>query len=333
MRRLALFALPLAALLIAPDRAAQADDGSQVVATVGDGKLTVDEVERRLRGVPVWQLPTLGKTPAEIRRNFLEKVLIPELLFEQEARRQKVDADPAAHERLRAILRQAMENRLRETVASDKSVTAEELKAYYDQNLHRFHTPRRIKLWRILVADEARAKKIIADMKQGGEKAAKAWTDAAREHSLDKATHLRDGNLGFVHPDGQTEAPRVRVDPALFAAADKVGDGQIVQEPVKEGDKWAVIWRRGSMEEVHRTLAQEESAIRQVLQRKKLEEAMSKLLDKLQNEQLKGRNDALLEYVSVDPYGDIGARRKPGVVPRSSAPGSPTPRSGERGRR
>ncbi len=333
MRRFAALALPIAALLVAPPRAAQGDGKDAVVATVGDGKITVGEVERRLRSVPAWQLKTLGEKPADIRRNFLEKVLIPELLFEQEARRRKIENDPAAHERLREILRQAMENRLRETAASEKAVSAEEIKAFYDQNLHRFHTPRRIKLWRILVADEAQAKKLIAELKAGGDKAAKTWTEAARAHSLDKATHLRDGNLGFVHPDGQTEAPRVRVDPALFAAADKVKDGEVVPAPVKEGDKWAVVWRRGSMEEVHRTLAQEESAIRQVLQRKKLEDSMAKLLEKLRSDRLEGKNEALLEYVSIDVYGDIGARRKPGIVPRSSAPGSPTPRSGERGRR
>jgi hypothetical protein len=87
------------------------------------------------------------------------------------------------------------------------------------------------------------------------------------------------------------------------------------------------------MDEVKRSLAQEESAIRQVLQRKKLEDSMKDLLEKLRSEKLRGKNEALLEYVSVDAYGDIGARRRPGVIPRSSAHGSPVPRSGERGRR
>ena len=48
----------------------------------------------------------------------------------------------------------------------------------------------------------------------------------------------------------------MRVDPGLFAAADKVKDGELVKEPVKEGTKFAVIRRRGSLEASTRTLDQ-----------------------------------------------------------------------------
>jgi peptidyl-prolyl cis-trans isomerase C len=332
MRRVAAWLLLSASALLLPGRSAHADGKTDVVVTVGDTQLTVADVERRLRAVPVWQYATLGTTPAEIRKNFVEKVLIPELLYVQEAKHRKLEGDPAVHDRLRELLRQSLENQLRESTASEKSISADEVKAYYQQNLHRFHTPRRIKLWRILVGDEALAKKLITEVKGAGPEASKRWTESARQQSLDKATGLRDGNLGFVHPDGQTEAPRVRVEPALFAAADKVKDGEIVPGPVKEGDNWAVVWRRGSMEEVHRTLQQEESAIRQVLQRKKLEDAMNGMIERLKKDELKGVNEALLEYVDVDAYGDIGARKKPGVVPRG-ATGSPTPKPGERGTR
>jgi peptidyl-prolyl cis-trans isomerase C len=325
--------LLLAAAALVAGRSAHADGDDPVVATVGDARLTVSDVERRLKAVPNWQLSTLGSTPAEIRKKLVEDVLVPELLFSQEAARRKLESDPAVHDQLRELLRQAMENRLRETVAPERSIPASEIKRYYEQNLHRFHTPRRIKLWRILLGDEASARKIIEQLKQGGPDTLKAWSVHARDSSLDKATGLRDGNLGFVHPDGQTEAPRVRVDPALFAAADRVKDGEIVPTPVKEGDQFAVVWRRGSMEEVRRTLEQEESAIRQVLRRKKLEEAMRELLERAKKAQVRGENPALLDYVDVDAYGDVGARRKPGVVPRHSAAAPPTPKPGERGNR
>lgn len=333
MRRSIAFGLLIAAAAV-PGRSARADDKTAVVVSVGDSKLTAADVERRLRTVPAWQLPTLGTTPEEIRKNFVERVLVPELLHAEEARRRKLESDPAVHDRLRELLRQAIENQIRETAASEKNVSDAEIKAYYEQNQHRFHTPRRIKLWRILVGDEALAKKIIAEVRAaGGAQQTKTWTKLAREHSLDKATQLRDGNLGFVHPDGQTEAPRVRVDPALFSAAERVKDGELVPEPVREGDKHAVVWRRGSMEAVHRTLEQEKGPIRQVLRRKKLETAMTELLTRLREQHVRGVSEALLEYIDVDAYGDVGERRRPGIVPRHSAPASPTPRPGERGHR
>ena len=96
MRRLVVWTLPLAVALVAPDRAAQGDAKSEIAFSVGNASMTIAEVERRLRSVPVWQMATLGKTPDEVRRKFVETVLVPELLFEQEALRRKVDADPAA---------------------------------------------------------------------------------------------------------------------------------------------------------------------------------------------------------------------------------------------
>jgi peptidyl-prolyl cis-trans isomerase C len=331
MRRAKVLLLALAAL--GAGRSAVADGDDPVVVSVGDVQLELSEVQRRMRAVPGWQLPTLGSTPAQVRKHLVDTVLVPELLLAQEAGRLELERDPVVHDRLRELLRQAMENRLRESVATESSITPAEIKSYYDQNLHRFHTPRRIKLWRILVGDEALAKKLIGEVKQAGAEAPKLWTTHARERSLDKATGMRDGNLGFVHPDGQTEAPRVRVDPALFAAADRVKDGEVVPDPVKEGDRFAVVWRRGSMEEVRRTIAQEEAAIRQVLRRKKLEDAMRDLLERARREQVRGENVALLDYVDVDAYGDVGARRRPGVVPRHSAAGAPKPKPGERGNR
>ena len=100
-------------------------------------------------------------------------------------------------------------------------------------------------MWRILTDDEALAKKILSESK--GVDGIKRWSQFARDSSLDKATHLRNGDLGFIHADGNTDTPTLRVDPALFAAADKLRDGELAAEPIKEGTHFAVIWRRGSM--------------------------------------------------------------------------------------
>ena len=72
------------------------------------------------------------------------------------------------------------------------------------------------------------------------------WSRLARERSIDRATHMRSGSLGYVAASGQTHMPQVRVSPALFAAAAQVQDGQLVPRPVPEGTEFAVIWRRAS---------------------------------------------------------------------------------------
>lgn len=329
MRRSAAVLLGLAT--VAAASLGSADAGDEVAVSVGGSSLSVAEVQRRLKAVPGFQLATMGTSADQIRKSFAEKVLVPELLFYEEAKRRGVEKGPQVSDRVRDVLRQAVEAELRDSMSS---VTPEEIKAYYDANRHRFNTPRRIKLWRILLKSEEQAKKLIADMKRADAKAVTEWTLRARTESVDKPTAMRDGDLGFVTPDGQTEMPQLRVDPALFAAAEKVKDGEIVPQPVKEGDGgFAVVWRRGSLEAVTRTVEQETASIRTILARQKVSDSVDELVKKLRSDKVKGVSAELLSYVTVDPAGDIGTRQKPGVIPRHRARGAPAPRPGERGQR
>ena len=330
MRHPVALALALAASTALAQTPSEPGAKAEVAVTVGSSTLSVAEVERRLSAIPPFQLQQFGKTPAEIKKRFVETILVPELLAVEEARRREVEKSPATRDRIRDALRQAMEAELREAA---NSVSLDEIKSYYDQNKHRFNTPRRLKLWRILVRDEATAKKIVTSVKGEEIKATEHWNRSAREASVDKSTNMRDGDLGFVMPDGQTEMPQLRVDPALFAAADKVKDGELDQEPVKEGENWAVVWRRGSLEAVNRTLAQEGPAIRQLLSREKIIGLSNDLAKKLEGDLVKNVNYELVKYINVDPSGDVGGRQRPGVVPRHRPQNPGTPHRDERGLR
>jgi peptidyl-prolyl cis-trans isomerase C len=326
--RIGLFAfLALAAPL------ARADSDTTVLVRVGESTMTAAEVEQRLRALAPFQLQSLGANPKEARHNFVQQQIVPELLYTEESKRRKLEEKQPVADRIRDVLRQALENEIRETIAKEKPVTPQEIQAYYDENSHRFNTPKRIKIWRILVADEAAANKILAEMRNAGVTGTVRWTQFTREQSLDKATAMRDGDLGFVHPDGKTETPEVRVDPALFEAADKVKDGQLFSTPVKEGERFAVIWRRGSMPAVTRTVAQEERTIRQILMRTRLEEGLAEVSQKLEKESKQSKNTSLLSFLDIDPMGDLVERARPGVVPRHKPATPLSPRASERGLR
>jgi peptidyl-prolyl cis-trans isomerase C len=319
----------LAASLVAlPEHAAPSD---AVAVSVGSSTLTVGDVARRIAAVPPFQLATYGKTPDEIRHHFVERVLVPELLHAEEARRQKLDAKPGVADRARELARQALEAELREGVETKEPVTPAEVAHYFSENRSRFETPPRIRLWRILLADEAQAKRTL-ELARGQEGPAR-WTEAARQTSLDKATAMRGGDLGFVRADGTTDVPRVRVEPALYAAAEKVKDGEVLAEPVREGNQWAAVWRRGSLPEIKRTIEQEERSIRQVLARKKLEDRRLALLDQLRKQHVRDVNETLLESLEIKTFGELGTPGRPGVVPRHHAPAAPAPSAGPRGLR
>jgi peptidyl-prolyl cis-trans isomerase C len=291
--------LPALWLLLGASAGFGAD--AKPIAQVGPASISGEALTRRLAKLPDFQRAALGDTPDKLKRQVLETWLVPELLYAQEAERLKLGQRPSIQRRERELLRQAMDRELRAQNAAQHPVSASEIQAYFEAHRSRFETPQRVHVWRILTDDEALAKKILAESK--GTDGIQRWSQFARESSLDKATHLRNGDLGFIHPDGNTDAPTVRVDPSLFAAADKLSDGELSAEPLKEGSHFAVIWRRGSLKAVSRTLAQESGSIRQVLERQRLESARTELLASLRSKYLSASNEALLETFAFTPEG------------------------------
>jgi peptidyl-prolyl cis-trans isomerase C len=326
MARRRSFARPSALLFLLSAPVVFAAD-PKPVAKVGDETVSAADLSRRLARIPDFQRASLGDTPDKLKRQVLETLIVPDLLYSAEAARLKLGDRPSLRDREREILRQAMDRDLRAEVARQSPVTSADLKAYFEANRARFETPRRVRIWRILTDDETLAKKIIEDSQ--GVDGLKRWSQYARESSLDKATQLRDGDLGFVHPDGKTDAPTLRVDPALFAGADHLADGELAKEPLKEGTHWAVIWRRGSQAAIARTLAQEEGSIRQVLERERLEKARQDLLSELRAKYVSGTNESLLETVRFSAQGvpprDAKAREAHAAAAGSSLP-APTDR-------
>ena len=293
------------------------------VAHVGAASVSSEALTRRLAKIPDFQRAALADTPDKLKRQVLETWLVPELLYAQEAERLKLEQRPSVQRRLRELLRQAMDRDLRAQSALHSPVSESEIQAYFEANRSRFDIPPRIHVWRILTDDESLAKKILAESK--GSDGIQRWSQFARESSLDKATHLRNGDLGFIHPDGNTDTPTVRVDPALFAAADKLTDGELSAQPVREGGHLAVIWRRGSMKASHRTLAQETGSIRQVLERQRLDSARAELLDTLRSKYLSASNEPLLETFVFTPEGLPARPVAVARAPHAAAAGSSLP--------
>ena len=277
---------------------ALADDASPVVVRVGSATMTAADVSRRLAALPSYQLARYGTTPEEIKKKFVHEVLVQEMLFGEAALQKKLDQTPNLKDKVREALRDSVDRGLRDDALKAQPITPDEIKKYYDENKARYETPKRIKIWRIQLPDEAAAKAIIALAK--GPEGPKRWSEEARERSLDKATAQRSGDLGFVRPDGTTDVPRVQVDPAVFAAADKVTDGTVVAQPLKEGEMYSVLWRRGTIEATKRTVEDESDSIRQLLERRRIESARQELLRRLKAEQVKESHPELLSNIEIE---------------------------------
>jgi hypothetical protein len=288
-------------------------------------------VLRAFGRVPAFQLAELGTTDGARRRAVVEKLLVPEILAAAEARARGLDKLPRTADRLREVLARAVEAELSRSIPA---VSDDDVQSYFDAHRERFEVPRRIRIWRILVADEELAKKIIVESR--GAAGPAKWRNFARDSSLDAATKFRDGDLGFVRADGSTDTPQLRVDPALFAAVDKLGDGELAPEPLRVPAGFAVVWRRGSLAPVARSVTQEAAAIRGVLGRERLEAARRRLLDELRQQRVKLLDAQLLETLPDSLFAPPPAapRNLPPLPSGSAAAaGAETPRPGERGTR
>ena len=290
------------------------------VAHVGTRGVTVGELEDRLSPVPRYQLRTFGSTAHDVVRNFFDQILLRDVLLSLGAEDRHIDQQIEVQQGLDRMLSSATLRALLEQLGPASNIPMAEVQAYYDANRDRFDTKDRVGVWRILCATKDEAAAVIAATKQDG--SVQSFNKLAREHSMDKATFLRGGNLGFVADNGVSSEPGVKVDPAVVAAAFAVKDGEIAPAPVPEGTGFAVVWRKGTTPGVHRSVTDAKAQIQDVLVKQKRSVAEKALLDRLRAEKVKEVNEDLLGTfdVSIDD-GNIKPRKRPGGnIP---APGSP----------
>ena len=130
-----------------------------------------------------------------------------------------------------------------------------------------------------MVANEAEAKAAIDKLRTSAD--FDVWRNLAREKSLDRATNMRAGELGFVAADGKSDMVELQVDPVLFAAAARLKDGEICKSPIREGDKFAVVWRRGHLAALRADPTSVATTIRAHLREARAASAFNELLAQL----------------------------------------------------
>lgn len=308
-------------------------NGGQVVARVGQLALTIAEVEQVLGHSRPLELHMLGKTPDSIRKTLVDKMLRARM-FALGAKDEKLEEQPDVQGRIRRLLIDKLHQELLQEALASTSVSNEAVKAYYDQHRDEYRSELRIKLWQIVVGSSEAADKLL-DIVKNDEAYRKnpieGWEKLAREHSLDKATYMRKGNLGFVQADGSTANRDVKVDPALFKHALEVKDGEVVPRPIQSGQNWVVLQRRGSHLTPERTLASEAATIRNVLAKRQVRERFDALLAQLRKKYVGETHPELLEQLQISIDGDLGVTPRSGSLKRREAarPSPPSGRPGE----
>jgi len=314
--RLAAAGLAVGVLLIegkilAGDAGAGGARRATTVASVGAGptsrKITAGDIEDRIAAMPSYQRAIFGGTAEAIRRRFLDEVLVREALLSLGAQAEKMDAQPAVEQAIDRAAAEATVRSVRSSLGPASDISMDDVGAYYERNRARYDAPARTQVWRILckTSDEAQA---VLDAAKA-DPTPKTFAQLARDHSQDKATALRSGNLGFLTSDGTSSEPGLRVDPAIVRAAETVRDGDLVGAPVAEGELFAVVWRRGTIPARKRSPLDVASPIREILWRERAKAKVDELLVSLRAAKVRDLREDLLDNVDLGAAADASGTK------------------------
>ena len=290
---------------------------ARVAVRVGSRVVMVGELEDRVAELPPFQVTTFGASRDEIVKAYVDQVIVRDLVLGAGAEARKLDATEPTKQQLERARSTATLRALRTgDLRSPQSIPADDVKKYYEDNRSRFDSPERVNLWRILCKTREEADGVLTKAQK--DLTIQSYNALARDHSIDKATNFRGGNLGFIAPDGSSNEAGLKVDPALVRAAEHTRDGELVAQPVPEDTGWAVVWRRTTVPATRRSLEDATAQIRSALYRERTEAGEKKLVAELRAKHVRDVNADLLKIVELPAF-DAGLN-----LPRSTprTPGS-----------
>lgn len=288
------------ALLIALSVASSAravDDGA-VVATIGERKVTAAQIKKALAGVPAFELAALGSTKADILRRYVDEAIVREEVLAEAAKQKGALDDRSVKHAIDKSLAGSLVRKEIDALGGKAAIPEADIKAYYDAHLAEYQTPERVRVWHIVVANKAAADAALAKVK--ADPTREGWPKIVGETSLDPATKTSNGDLGFISADGKTTEPKVVVPKELAAAAFAMKDGEISAAPVQSSAGWHVLWRKGSVPAMTRSLTDETPSIRDVLYEQRREAAYKSLVERLRGAKQVEVDEELLPLVTID---------------------------------
>jgi parvulin-like peptidyl-prolyl isomerase len=276
-----------------------------VVARIGDREVHASTIKRALAGVPAFELAALGTTKFDILKKYVDEAMVREELLAIAAKNRGALDDRAVGMQLRKASAGVLVRKSLAALGGREGIPIAEVQAYYEQHKAEYQTPERVRIAHIVVATKADADAVLA--KVLSDPTREGWAKLCADTSLDPNTKRTAGDLGFVSVDGRSSEPKVVVPKKLAEVAFTLKDGDIAKEPVQTEAGWHVLWRRGSVPPLVRTLEMEEPTIRELLFEKKQQDTYKSLLEKLRAQTPVEIDEELIPIPTID----VGPRPVP----------------------
>ncbi len=183
---------------------------------MSDLKIAAESLPPQARGLP----------PQQLYPMLLDQLIDAQALL-IEARKTGLDKDAEVQRTMQMAQDRALESAMLNKAVRPQ-ITEEAIKARYDEQYAGKPGDAEVHARHILVPDEATAKKVIADLKKGGDFAA-----LSKQFSKDPSAAQQGGDLGFFK--------KTDMVPEFAQAAFALKDNEITPAPVKTQFGWHVI--------------------------------------------------------------------------------------------
>lgn len=266
---------------------------AQVVARFEGGAITIAELEDSI----VRQSPYMRRRYSDpaARKELLDRLVRFALLAREAAARGYAKNPDVVESVKETTIQQLMQEAVDDAV-SEATISPEEVAKHYAENRDEFLRPATRRAAQVLLATEEEAKALLekaraADLRE--------FRELARRDSVDEATKVRGGDLGYFDAKGIVsgeEAPSVpeAIVKGVFAL-ENVGD--IAPAPVAIEGGYSIVKLTGSRPATERSVEAADATIRARLARDKRREASLAFIDKLKAEHKPVVNAELLDLV------------------------------------
>lgn len=202
--------------------AAPATPPNPVVARVNGQEIMLSDVTDAARGLP----ENMRQMPQAMLFSMILERQVDLKALSAEARKQRLDKDPAVQRQIALASDAALQNALLAREVGPK-VTDEAIRARYDSQIAGKPGEEEVHAKHILVASEDEAKKIIAELKKGAD-----FSAEAKKYSTDPGGK-DGGDLGWFK--------KADMVPEFADAAFAMQPGQTSDKPVKSQFGWHII--------------------------------------------------------------------------------------------
>jgi peptidyl-prolyl cis-trans isomerase C len=270
-----------------------ADELAAPVATIDGTVISVAEFQERINK----QSPYVRAryTSLEQKKEFLDNLIRFEVLA-REAKRRGFDQDPEVVRTMKKMMIQKLMTSEFAAAIKPEDISDEELRAYYEEHKDEYNVAEQVRVSAIVLGNAKTAREVAkAAHAAAGPANNKAFQDLVREHSTDKVSRARGGDLRFF--DRTTKEVPAPVVEAAFGLA-QTGD---VAGPIDTGDgTFYIIKQTGKRPAVTKTFDDLKRKLQNRLYRDKRTTAQKDFIAGLRAKATITIDEAALERVRVD---------------------------------